>query len=116
MKGVLAALLVTLQVAYVVGRPSHTMSCSEVDLCVAPCVRYLTREQKEPSEDCCKGVKRLKGMPKNTEERRFACSCVKQAAHGISGLKDDAVMKLPTACDTPLLFSISMDFDCNSIP
>ncbi|KAJ1694984.1 hypothetical protein LUZ63_011682 [Rhynchospora breviuscula] len=113
MKGVFVALFVTLSVAYVVARPNHTLSCGEVDLCMAPCVRYLTRKQKEPSGECCTGVKQLKGMPKNTQERRFACNCMKQAALVFSGLKDDAVANLSDACHAPLLFPIDMNCDCN---
>ncbi|KAJ3688736.1 hypothetical protein LUZ61_017900 [Rhynchospora tenuis] len=116
MKAIFAALLVALAVSYVVAAPNYAISCGEVDLCMEPCVKYLTGGQKEPSENCCTGVKKLKGTLKNTEERRFACNCMKQAAHGISGLKDDAITNLPEACHTPLPFSISMNFDCNSIP
>jgi Protease inhibitor/seed storage/LTP family len=113
MKGITAALLVTLAVAYVLTTPTHALSCSDVDLCVAPCVGYLTGTEKAPSASCCAGVKQLKVLPKDTTERRFACSCVKKAAGAISGLKDDAVANLPAACGTPLPFSISLGFNCN---
>lgn len=113
MKGVAAALLVVVAVAYLVASPTHALSCGDVDLCVAPCVGYLTGEEKAPSGSCCAGVKQLTKLPKNTTERRFACSCMKQAAGQISGLKDDAVANLPAACGTPLPFSISTNFNCN---
>lgn len=113
MKSIAAALLVVLAVAYVVATPAHGLSCGDVDLLVVPCVRYLTGAEKTPSASCCAGVKQLKVLPKDTNERRFACSCVKQAAGAISGLKDDAVANLPAACGTLLPFSISLNFDCN---
>jgi Protease inhibitor/seed storage/LTP family len=69
-------------------------------VCVAPCLSYLTGSQSSPSAACCEGVKKLKSLPSSTDEKRFACDCVKQAAAKFSNIKDDAVKGLPTACGT----------------
>ncbi|KAJ4816451.1 Non-specific lipid-transfer protein [Rhynchospora pubera] len=112
-----ASLFCALLVANLAAYPSEAaITCMDVDMCVAPCVSYLTGAESSPTADCCKGVERLKSLPSSTDERRFACSCVKQAASKIANLKDDAVKSLPAACKTPLPFPISLEFDCSTIP
>ncbi|KAJ3695449.1 hypothetical protein LUZ60_000826 [Juncus effusus] len=95
---------------------SHALSCMDVDMCVAPCVGYLTGGQSSPSTECCDGVKKLRTLPSNTAEKRFACNCVKSAASHMSNINDNAVKSLPTACGSPLPFPISLEFDCSTIP
>lgn len=109
-----ATIICALLIAYVVANPSEAITCMDVDMCVAPCMSYLTGAESSPSAACCEGVKRLKSLPSSTDEKRFACNCVKQAASKIADIKDDAIKGLPTACGTPLPFPISLQFDCST--
>ncbi|OAY75544.1 Non-specific lipid-transfer protein [Ananas comosus] len=114
MKTLVASLLLTLLVAYVAAERAHEMSCTDVDMCIAPCISYLTGEQQSPAPACCNGLKKLRTLAAGTTaERRFACNCIKQAAAHLKNLKDDAVSKLPAACGTPLPFPISLEYDCS---
>ncbi|KAJ3699032.1 hypothetical protein LUZ61_002737 [Rhynchospora tenuis] len=110
-------LICALLIAYLAAYPSEAaITCMDVDMCVAPCINYLTGAQSSPTTECCDGVKKLKSLPSSTAEKRFACSCVKQAASKIANINDNAVKSLPTACGTPLPFPISLEFDCSTIP
>jgi Protease inhibitor/seed storage/LTP family len=109
-----ATLICALLIAYLAASPGEAITCMDVDLCVAPCISYLTGSQSSPSAACCEGVKKLKSLPSSTDEKRFACNCVKQAAAKFSNIKEDAVKGLPTACGTPLPFPISLQFDCST--
>ncbi|XP_072993096.1 non-specific lipid-transfer protein A-like [Typha latifolia] len=116
MKGVAAALILALAMAHLIVGPSNAISCGDVDMCLLPCVSYLTGQRPTPAAACCDGVNKLKSMATTTPDRRYACNCMKQAASHFASISDDAVSNLPTACGTPLPFPISLKFDCSSIP
>ncbi|KAK9273469.1 hypothetical protein L1049_018279 [Liquidambar formosana] len=62
------------------------ITCGQVDSCLAPCIPYLTGGG-EPVPACCDGVKNLKAMTPTTEDRRAACTCVKEAADRYQNIK-----------------------------
>lgn len=107
---ILALALATMAEA---GRQYTLVTCPQVDMCLAPCVPYLTRKQAAPPPECCTGVSRLKALGSTTADRQVACSCVKQAAARFPDLDGEAVSALPTKCGVPLPFPISLDFDCS---
>uniref|UniRef100_A0ACD5ZY55 Uncharacterized protein n=2 Tax=Avena sativa TaxID=4498 RepID=A0ACD5ZY55_AVESA len=118
MKGTVAAavVLAALAVAFLAVTGHGAVTCVEVDANLLPCVEYVTGKEAKPPALCCQGVKRIRALPAGTAERRFVCECIKEAATGFDGLKNDAIRDLPAVCGSPLPFPLALDFDCNTIP
>ncbi|KAJ0980476.1 hypothetical protein J5N97_008731 [Dioscorea zingiberensis] len=102
-----------LAMAVVMFKPSHAISCVDVDLALKPCVPYLVGQSAEPAKACCDGIMHLKDLATTTPDRRAACTCMKDAASHLPGLKDSAVTALPLKCNVPLPYPISPSVDCS---
>lgn len=89
------------------------VTCGQVDAALIPCIEYLTGRGDTPSPPCCAGVRAVKGLAVTTEDKRASCSCVKAAASGYAGLKDDAAQSLPTKCGVQMDIPISRGVDCD---
>ncbi|XP_026394973.1 non-specific lipid-transfer protein A-like [Papaver somniferum] len=96
--------------------PTEAFTCLDVAPNLAACISYLSGIDSRPSQICCGGVTRVRGMCVTTGDRRLACNCIKGVATRISVIKESAVASLPIACNQPLPFPISTSFDCDSIP
>ncbi|XP_073113106.1 non-specific lipid-transfer protein A-like [Elaeis guineensis] len=116
MKGVVAAILLALAVSCLVVKPGDALNCVDVNLCLTPCIAYLTGQEAAPAPACCQGVTKLKALAATTSDRRLACNCMKQAASHFQNIDDDAVGNLPKKCGTPLPFPINKEVDCSRIP
>ena len=77
-------------------------------------VHISHRYTAAPGGECCAGVRRIRGIPSGTAERRQACECVKQAAAGYQPLNADAIRDLPKQCGAPLPFPLTLNFDCTT--
>ena len=107
-----ALVLVVVAMANLMAEPARAINCVDVDMALRQCVPYLTGQAAEPAAACCAGIAHLKNIATTTPERQAACSCVKEAASHLSGLKDDAVSTLPAKCNAPLPYPISAAVDC----
>ncbi|KAG9450900.1 hypothetical protein H6P81_010865 [Aristolochia fimbriata] len=107
--------LLVLALALVVGR-SEAVTCGEVNSSLAQCLKYLTGDVAAPSEACCAGVGHIRDICKSSDDKRVACSCLKQAAAGIHNIKAAAASELPNKCGLTLPIPISPDTDCTQIP
>jgi hypothetical protein len=96
--GIMVAVAVALVVLVAAASSSVAradVSCADVDANLRACVGYVTGKEAAPGGECCAGVRRIRGMPSGTAERRQACECVKQAAAGYQPLNADAIRDLP---------------------
>ncbi|EES14498.1 hypothetical protein BDA96_07G031400 [Sorghum bicolor] len=117
--GIMVAVAVALVVLVAAASSSVAradVSCADVDANLRACVGYVTGKEAAPGGECCAGVRRIRGMPSGTAERRQACECVKQAAAGYQPLNADAIRDLPKQCGAPLPFPLTLNFDCTTIP
>ncbi|PIA34117.1 hypothetical protein AQUCO_03900198v1 [Aquilegia coerulea] len=97
--------------------PRQAFTCMDVTKSLVQCSTYVIGSAPEPPKPCCDGVKQLKAMAVTTNDKRQICACCKDAAFRYGDkLKNDAVTALPAKCGAPLPFTISKNFDCNSIP
>ncbi|KAI3860440.1 hypothetical protein MKX03_010878 [Papaver bracteatum] len=112
---VTSVLLVVVSVhLMIITEPTEAFTCLDVALNLVACISYLSGIDSRPSQICCGGVTRVRGMCVTTDDRRLACNCIKEVATRISVIKESVVASLPIACNQPLPFPISTSFDCNS--
>ncbi|KAK9167942.1 hypothetical protein Syun_000082 [Stephania yunnanensis] len=90
------------------------VTCGQVVSSLAPCLNYLINGGNVPPA-CCSGVQSLFGTAANTADRRAACKCIKQAAAGVSGIKQANAAALPAKCSISLSFPIRADVDCDKV-
>lgn len=93
-------------------KPTHAITCMDVDVALEPCIPYLVGQAPDPTKTCCDGILHLKNLATTTPDRRAACTCMKAAASHLPGLKDSAVSALPQKCNAPLPYPISTSVDC----
>ncbi|KAF9606765.1 hypothetical protein IFM89_028141 [Coptis chinensis] len=113
MKRTLVCLLAFLAMLQLMFESGQSLTCTEVNKSVLPCVSYLTGGVDKPAPECCAGVLQLKLVATTTELKRMACNCIKQAASHYSNLKDSAISDLPSKCGTTISFSVSRNTNCN---
>ncbi|KAF8706984.1 hypothetical protein HU200_030510 [Digitaria exilis] len=89
------------------------VTCGQVNSAIAPCLSYARGMGSAPSAGCCSGVKRLNSAASTTADRRAACSCLKSAAAGISGLKLGNAASIPSKCGVSIPYTISPSVDCS---
>lgn len=86
-------------------------SCGDVVKDLAPCLSYL--QGKDPTPQCCAGVKSLKDLTKTKDDRVVSCNCAKEA---LSKFQYDPsiIPLLPKKCGVDLnLPPIDKNFDCS---
>ncbi|KAK6943268.1 Bifunctional inhibitor/plant lipid transfer protein/seed storage helical domain [Dillenia turbinata] len=88
------------------------VTCGTVAKSLAPCINYLQKGGTVPN-NCCSGVKALNSAAKTTADRQAACKCLKDAAGGISGLKQNLISGLPGKCGVSVPYQISPSTDCS---
>ncbi|CAI0423827.1 unnamed protein product [Linum tenue] len=117
MAGVANKLVTMLLVCALVVAPmtpvDATLSCGQVVGNLSPCLNYLKNGGPVPAP-CCNGVRSLAGSAKTAPDRRQACQCLKTAAGGISGLKENYAAALPAACRVTIPYKISTKTNCNA--
>ncbi|KAI8533926.1 hypothetical protein RHMOL_Rhmol10G0048700 [Rhododendron molle] len=116
MKGGLAiTLLVVVAAVQFTAKPSAaSITCSQIDSALAPCISYLT-QAGTPSQACCNGVRSIKAMTPNKPDRQMACNCAKQAAGRVRTIRDDAAAALPQKCGVSFGVSVSRNTDCSKV-
>ena len=108
----LLPLLVLALVAVADPRAESAISCGTVVSYVAPCITYA-QGQAPMSPACCNGVKGLSNIAQTTTARLQACTCLKAAAAGVTGLNPDLTAGIPSKCGVNVPFSISPSTDCS---
>lgn len=112
-KGSIAAfILIVLAMTCLTVESARGVNCVDVATALHQCVPYLLGQAAEPTSVCCAGVTHLKEIATTTADKQVACSCMKEAASHLSGLKDEAVSALPAKCNAPLPYPISAAVDC----
>ncbi len=98
------------------GEAMTSLTCEQVDACLAPCIPFLTQGSSwgEPWSKCCEGVKNIKASTPTAQDKRDACECVKDAANHFSNLKDDMAAALPTKCKVQMDIPISRTTNCDT--
>ncbi|KAL5716064.1 hypothetical protein ACHQM5_017802 [Ranunculus cassubicifolius] len=112
--GIFVTMLVVLFMVQAMVKPSQGLNCMDVTANMVQCAPYLIGGVAQPTEVCCQGVRKLKGMAATTPDRRQMCSCLKEAASRNQNIKDAAAASLPAKCGAPLSFAVSKNIDCNS--
>ncbi|XWS45824.1 hypothetical protein CRYUN_Cryun14cG0012700 [Craigia yunnanensis] len=113
MKGVVISVFVVLAMVQFMVKPGQaTVSCDEVNECLASCIPYLTSGAGNPPAQCCGGVGKLQKIAETTADKQAACNCVKQAAARIPSIKEDAASSLPAKCNVQINYPISKNTNC----
>ncbi|KAI3444423.1 hypothetical protein Pfo_001088 [Paulownia fortunei] len=89
-------------------------SCGEVVKDLSPCLSYL--QGKDPTPQCCSGVKGLKTIAKTKADRVATCNCGKQALSKFN-YDPKRLPLLPKKCGVDLnMPAIDKNFDCSNEP
>lgn len=94
------------------GGVEAAVSCGQVTEWLTPCISYAFYGGKVAAE-CCSGIKSLISASTTTEDRRNACTCIKNAVSAMPGINYDLVAKLPEKCGTTVPYTISPSTDCS---
>ncbi|CAM8949216.1 unnamed protein product [Rhodiola kirilowii] len=95
----LASVLLICMVAAYPFAAQAVFTCGTVAKSISPCLPYLNAgPPAKPAAGCCSGIKSLLAAASTTAYRQTVCTCLKQAAGGVSGLKPAAASGLPGAC------------------
>ncbi|XAR62969.1 hypothetical protein NMG60_11022730 [Bertholletia excelsa] len=102
--------------------PAPSDSCQVVVSDLSPCLSYLTEgsglsildEKAEPSESCCRGVKKIVSSAKTKPDKVHACNCIKAALSKVGSYNPDLIPTLPKKCGVDAtLPPISPSYDCS---
>ncbi|XP_068667623.1 non-specific lipid-transfer protein-like [Aristolochia californica] len=88
------------------------ITCGQVVNALTPCLGYL-RSGRPISRGCCTGVQKIKAAASTPADRKTACSCLKSAAAGSSGINFGLAAGLPSVCKVRIPFKISPSTDCS---
>ncbi|CAM8955240.1 unnamed protein product [Rhodiola kirilowii] len=92
------------------------VTCGTVARAISPCLPYLKAgPPAKPAPGCCSGIKSLLAAASTTADRQTACTCLKKAAGGVSGLKPAAASALPGACGVSIPYPISTSTNCANV-
>ncbi|OIW02829.1 hypothetical protein TanjilG_29605 [Lupinus angustifolius] len=117
MKKVCVAFLSLVAILVLTSVPGEGFNCDDAKEELFPCLEYIIGEGGDaPSSECCDAVIDLKSSTPTKNDRRSACECLKAAADGFSGLRDDLAASLPKRCGVNVGFPISRNINCNTIP
>ncbi|CAM8955242.1 unnamed protein product [Rhodiola kirilowii] len=104
----LASVLLICMVAAYPFAAQAVFTCGTVEKSISPCLPYLKAgPPAKPAAGCCSGIKSLLAAASTTAYRQTVCTCLKQAAGGVSGLKPAAASGLPGACGVSIPYPIS---------
>ncbi|CAM8952494.1 unnamed protein product [Rhodiola kirilowii] len=104
----LASVLLICMVAAYPFAAQAVFTCGTVAKSISPCLPYLNAgPPAKPAAGCCSGIKSLLAAASTTAYRQTVCTCLKQAAGGVSGLKPAAASGLPGACGVSIPYPIS---------
>ena len=107
-----ATLLMALVLVTAPLRVSGTITCTQMEEDLAPCLNYLQNGGVVPPS-CCSGIKTLVSAAQTKTDRQAACVCIKTALAEIPGLKLDLASSLPSKCGVNVPFKISPSTDCS---
>ncbi|KAG1338143.1 Non-specific lipid-transfer protein [Cocos nucifera] len=91
---------------------ADAITCGQVVSYLAPCISYARNGGQIPG-GCCSGVRTLVAAAKTTADRRTACTCLKNTAAGMSGLKPGLISGIPGKCGVRVPYPISPSTDCS---
>nr|WOE53363.1 non-specific lipid-transfer protein type 1 [Citrullus colocynthis] len=97
----------------VVGEAAVT--CGSVASSVGPCISYLKGSSPGVPAACCSGIKSLKSQASTPNDRRTACTCLKNAATTIPGINYGLAAGLPGRCGVSIPYKISPSTDCSRV-
>ncbi|CAL0317520.1 unnamed protein product [Lupinus luteus] len=111
---VFVVFLTLVAILLLTSEPGEGFDCDDAKEELIPCLEYIIGEGGDaPSSECCDGVIDLKSSTPTKNDRRVACECIKAAASGFSGVRDDLAASLPKQCGVKLGFNISRNINCN---
>ncbi|XP_010922734.1 non-specific lipid-transfer protein 1 [Elaeis guineensis] len=93
---------------------AHAITCGQVVSYLTPCISYARSGGQVPA-GCCSGVKGLVAAARTTADRRTACTCLKNTAAGLSGLKPGLISGIPGKCGVRVPYAISPSTDCSRV-
>ncbi|PKA51855.1 Non-specific lipid-transfer protein [Apostasia shenzhenica] len=112
---VAAAVLLLLPARTAAARTMSTgITCTLVDVDMAPCLMYIRNGGTVPGS-CCDGLKSLVAAAQTVDDRRAACNCLKTLAQGASKDELARAEQLPGICKVPIPYRFSPDTDCSKI-
>lgn len=104
--------VVLLLVVYSLTTSEATLSCTEVIKDLRPCVTYLSSGSGQPPAACCSGVKALVAAAVTSEDKKAACTCIKNTSKSLT-INAQLAQALPSNCGITLSISISPNADCS---
>ncbi|KAE9590152.1 hypothetical protein Lal_00027839 [Lupinus albus] len=90
-----------------------SISCPIVVKNIKPCSDFLLKS-KDPSQECCNGIKILSGESEGEEDRTSICECIKQGLYSIGTYDPKRIPQLPQACGLSMIVPpIDNNTDCS---
>ncbi|CAL0321564.1 unnamed protein product [Lupinus luteus] len=74
-----------------------SISCPIVIQNIKPCSNFLLRG-KDPSQECCNGIKVVSGEVEGQEDRTTICECIKHGLCCLGTYDPKLIPQLPQAC------------------
>ncbi|XP_019429709.1 PREDICTED: non-specific lipid-transfer protein-like [Lupinus angustifolius] len=92
-----------------------SISCPIVIQNIKPCSDFLLNG-KDPSQECCNGIKIVSGEAEGQEDRTSICQCIKQGLSGLGTYDPKLIPQLPQACGLSMIVPpIDQNTDCSKI-
>ncbi|KAJ7959928.1 Non-specific lipid-transfer protein [Quillaja saponaria] len=93
---------------------SATLTCAQVTVLLTPCISYAVYGGTV-SPVCCQGIKTLNAAYKTAEDRRSACTCIRDTAATIPGINYERVNALGGICNSPCPFKVYPSTNCSKL-
>ncbi|KAM3312055.1 hypothetical protein ACQJBY_032199 [Aegilops geniculata] len=90
-------------------------NCGQVVSYLAPCISYAMGRVSAPGGGCCSGVRGLNAAAATPADRKTTCTCLKQQASGMGGIKPNLVAGIPGKCGVNIPYAISQGTDCSKV-
>ncbi|CAL5192455.1 unnamed protein product [Lathyrus oleraceus] len=101
----------------ILGTPlaNAALSCSQIQLTIAPCIGYVRSPTPSVPAPCCNGVRSVNNQAKTVPDRQGVCRCLKSTFLSLSGLNLPALAALPAKCGVNLPYKVNPSIDCNIV-
>ncbi|KAK9124721.1 hypothetical protein Sjap_014323 [Stephania japonica] len=90
------------------------LTCGMVASDLAPCLNYIQHGGTIPPT-CCNGIKTLSAAAVSTEDRRTACTCLKNLLSTNRDINLELANSLPAKCGVPVPYPINPSTNCTKI-
>ncbi|KAK3007836.1 hypothetical protein RJ639_014338 [Escallonia herrerae] len=109
MKSLFVSMVLLLSVLFFLANVSDAVSCGDVAMKAASCVKFATGKDAKPAPTCCNGLQQLAGTVRSLDDKKAICRCLKNGVKNFSGVQDKYLSQIPTACKIKVGFPVSLN-------